>query len=100
VRTRGHADQSDGGPHRLHTARRVDGNDQNSAEEHCGKPRVVERKAETMEGRWQPASADAADSRDVINDDEWQPEMRKVQIESRAEVRGQPEQIKIPDRIG
>src|SRR6267378_1493156 len=93
-------DQRDRGPQRPDTRRREDGNNQSGADQHGCKPRVAGREPETAEGRGQPASTDTPNHRNVVNDDEGQPEMRQVQIEFRAKVRRQPEQIEPPDRIG
>ena len=87
----GDTDQSDGAPQRLDSGGREDGKNQRSTDEHGSKTCIVGRESEASEGCGQPASADTADRRNVIDENEWQTEVREVQIEFRAEVRRQPE---------
>ena len=99
VRTGGDAQQTDSLPFGMQAPNGEDGHNQTCAEKHGGEARARCRESELAKRCGQPASADAADSGHVIDEDERQAEVRKIQMKPRAEVRRQPEKIKPPDGI-
>src|ERR1700733_8614713 len=99
MRASSDAKQADSGPFRLQMPNGENGDDQTRAEAQGGEARASSRKSEFAKGRGQPASADAADSGHVVDQNERQAEVREIEMKSRTEIGWQPEEIEPPDRV-